>query len=374
MAPSPYRPHFFELYAAERLTGALRPALRYTLEVLSVRNPSLLPYAARADDIFTTLSLVLEASQLAASSSTLSESFYGLRRARTFSSSASDRISRAQVLASVVSTVLLPHAKLKLDAAYSARTGGVLAQLVSSAGNVPWRPDGVRASAHPPHAASPPQPQRRRRLRTVADLAAAIRALVLRLRLEDLFVKWYPHFNAVYEGAALASNVMYLFGYTRFFSPTLLLHGLVVRRLSPRELAEAEIGAVTKRDTRGTVATAAGYALSGAKHAFVASVFAFRFLEYYYAAESRAPQEGAIVPPAPRALPPARGIDPAVATSKVACPLCRKPRANAAACTASGYVFCYTCIYSHLDTHRRCPVTLMPASTDDILRVYEEAR
>lgn len=371
MAPSPYRPHFFELYAAERLTSALRPALRYMLEVLSVRNPSLLPYAARADDLFTAVSLVLEASQLATSSSTLSESFYGLRRARAFSSPASQHLSQRQVIASVLSTVLLPHAKLKLDAAFSARTGGALAQLVSSAGSMPWRHNGAAESSGTRGQAQ--GPSQRRRLRTIADLAAALRALALRMRLEELFVKYYPHFNAVYEGAALLCNVMYLFGYTRYFSPTLLLHGLVVRRLSARELAQAEIGAAAQLGQSSPVGTAAGYLLSGAKHAFVASVFAFRFLEYYYAAESRAPQEGAIVPPPPSALPPARGIDPEVATSKVNCPLCRQPRVNAAACTASGYVFCYTCIYAHLDTHRRCPITLMPASTDEVLRVYEQA-
>jgi peroxin-12 len=371
MAPSPYRPHFFELYAAERLTSALRPALRYTLEVLSVRNPSLLPYAARADDIFTAVSLVLEASQLSASSSTLSESFYGLRRAPAFTPAAALPLSRAQVVAALLSTVLLPHAKIKLDAAYSARTGGALAQLAPPHGRLPWR----SADAAAVVAGSRRRSHRPRRLRTVADLAAAIRALAVRLHVEELFVRWYPWFNAAYEGAALLFNVLYLLGYTRYFSPTLLLHGLVVRRLTARELAESELGGAAARGAPrgGALATAAGWALSGAKHLFVTSVFAFRFLEYYYAAESRVPPEGAVAPSPPAPLPPARGIDPAVAASTVDCPLCQRPRVNAAACTASGYVFCYTCIYAHLDMHRKCPVTLMPATTDNILRVYEQA-
>lgn len=367
MNRSPFRPHWFELYASEQLTSALRPALRYTLEVLSVRNPCLLPIAARSDEIFTSISLVLESSQLALSAATLSESFYGLKRARSFTPTAGRRLPAAQVAASVVFTVLLPYVKLKLDNAYSSHSGGPLAQLMGrgaslrseSALNVGERQEFQG------------EQQAIRRPRSLRDLAALIRLLAARYRVKERFIDCYPTFNAGYEGLGLVFNIFYLFGHTRYFSPTLALQRLVVRRLTARELIQG-VASANQGGSERQVHPAVHLTLSVAKHAFVASVFAFRFLEYYYAAESRAPQQSVIVPPAPEPLPVARGIDASVASSRVNCPLCGAVRVNAAACTTSGYVFCYTCIYSHLEKHLKCPVTLMPATTEDILRVYEE--
>lgn len=365
MNRSPFRPHWFELYASEQLSSTLRPALKYALEVLSVRNPRLLPIAARSDDLFTVLSLLLETSQLSVSCSTLSESFYGLRRARSFAPTSGRGLPTTQIAASVVLVVLVPYAKLKLDGFFSARTGGPLAQLMggqgSSGGVSLLRRSEVtvgQAAGAQFHTAS------------LRKLAALIRVFADRHRFEERFIYSYPSFNAIYEGAGLLFSVLYLFGYTRYFSPSLALQGIVVRRLTPGELEQSVTGAIRRNEQRAPVAVSA--MLSAAKYALGASVFAFRFLEYYYAAESRAPQQSVVVPRAPDTIPVARGIDPRIAASRVDCPLCREVRKNAAACTKSGYVFCYTCIYSHLERHGTCPVTLMPATTDDILRVYDE--
>jgi peroxin-12 len=358
---SDLRPSFFELYAAERLTSALRPALRYTLEVLSVRNPRLLPFAARSDDLFASLSLLLETAHLASSSSTLSESFYSLRRARDFKHNPNEHLSVAQIVASVLLVVVVPHAKLKLDDAYSAHSGGPLADLMRSS-----RAATAAASSSSPTSSAvvvPGQQQPKYRVpRSVRDLAALIRTIASRLHLDDRFLRYYPALHASYEGFALLFNVAYLFGHTRYFTASFFLQRLVVRQLSPREAAAASI-------SRPTTISAA--LLSGAKTAAVVSVFAFRFLEYYFAAESRMPRQGTVVPPPPEPLLPARGIDLDLTTSRshTFCPICERPRVNPAACVVSGYVFCYSCIVSYLDKNRRCPVTLLPATTADIIRV-----
>lgn len=362
MSSHAFRPHFFELYASERLTSTLRPALRYALELLSVRHPSLLPYASCSDLIFTSLALILDATHLSVHSGTISESFYGLRRARSFSPSAAPPLRQRSIAAALALSVLLDHAKLKLDAAYTARSSG------SAAARRPLPAASASAESAGAVAAA-------RRVRSLSDLAAVIRLLAARWRLRELFVKFYPAFNALYEGSGLLFNIAYLLAGTRYFSPSLMLQGLVIRRLTARELADADRPAAARGAVRpGPLAAGVGVALAGAKHLFVTGVFAFRFLEYYIAAEQRAPAETdeAIVPPPPEPLPPAPGVDPRAAASKVLCPICRLARVNAAACTASGYVFCYACIHSHLQVHRACPVTLMRATTDDILRVYEQ--
>lgn len=51
------------------------------------------------------------------------------------------------------------------------------------------------------------------------------------------------------------------------------------------------------------------------------------------------------------------------------CPICRRTRTNPAT-LPSGYVFCYPCIHAYVETHVRCPVTLIPAELDDIRKLY----
>ena len=51
------------------------------------------------------------------------------------------------------------------------------------------------------------------------------------------------------------------------------------------------------------------------------------------------------------------------------CPLCHRLRTNPAL-LPSGYVFCYPCIYAHVEEHQQCPVTLVPAQLDDIRKLY----
>jgi peroxin-12 len=354
------RPSFFELYAAERLTSALRPALRYALEVFSVRNPTLMPLAARSDDIFVVASLFLETTNLSTSASTLAESFYSLRRSRVAtqepSKSRPTGLSLGQIFASVVLSVIVPHVKLKLDEAYSARSGGPLADLMRSS-----RASTAARSESPPRPAGSEQ-CKFRVPRSVRELAALLRAISSRLRVENNFLRWYPVANAVYEGVALLFNAAYLFGHTRYFNASFALQRLVVRRLTPREGAAASMVQPS---------TTAGAVLSVARHAAIATVFAYRFLEYYFAAEGNAPRQGAVVPPPPAPLAPARGIDinASSSQSRIACPLCEQPRVSPTACVVSGYVFCYSCIVAHLDKHGRCPVTLLPAKATDLVRV-----
>ncbi len=46
-------------------------------------------------------------------------------------------------------------------------------------------------------------------------------------------------------------------------------------------------------------------------------------------------------------------------------------RTNPAMVEVSGYVFCYPCIFRHVNEHGRCPVTLRPATVDSVRRLYQ---
>jgi peroxin-12 len=286
------RPSYFEVFASERLTGTLRPALRFVLEVLSVRNPSLMALAGRSDDIFAMLSAVLETSQLVKHSATIAESFYGLRRSTSFSaskalSSGRRRLSTGQVAASVFLSVLVPYAKVKLDASFAAESGGALRELIRPAarGAIRVGPNaGSLSSRGTNRPAGTP--------RTFREFASFIRELATRFYAAEHFIRWYPPCSALYEGVALMFNMLYMFGHTRYFSPSLALQGLVVRRLTAREIQghviRGRLGNSKGRERRpalAAISSGADAVLSAAKYAFVAGIFAFRFLEYYYAAE-----------------------------------------------------------------------------------------
>jgi peroxin-12 len=53
------------------------------------------------------------------------------------------------------------------------------------------------------------------------------------------------------------------------------------------------------------------------------------------------------------------------------CPICYQTFAIPTALSVSGYTFCYKCITKHLNKRQYCPVTYLPASIDDLVRIYD---
>ena len=46
-------------------------------------------------------------------------------------------------------------------------------------------------------------------------------------------------------------------------------------------------------------------------------------------------------------------------------------RTNPAMTSASGYTFCYPCLFNFVTREQCCPVTRIPASIDSIRRLYQ---
>lgn len=395
---SALRPTFFELYAAEQLSGALQPALRFTLEVLSVRHPALTRLAEHADEAFAAISLAFELTSLRRDSATLAEAFCSLRRAPTFKGAASRAPLRPRhVLTSIIWSVLLPYIRRKMEDRYMAE----------------------RARAR---SSAPQRPRLQRRVsfredgNALSRTTRAYNALYPRLlRAHDiacrLLVRLYPAFNAAADGAQLLGKLLYLLESSHYFTPALAAQGLVLRRLSAAELhglAGPSSGA--SRSVLQRIMGAGDTAVTAVKYAIFAALVAFRFLEYYHAAEvcsrallckreraisntsaqGEAPSEHVPIPPPPEPLEPARNAVVKLPQRADVCPLCSQTRVNPSAlvrfplCGAqhqleadftlfqivSGYVFCHTCIEEHIAENKKCPVTLLPAVHGDIRRVY----
>jgi hypothetical protein len=56
---------------------------------------------------------------------------------------------------------------------------------------------------------------------------------------------------------------------------------------------------------------------------------------------------------------------------KSLCALCRRKRVDPCA-TTGGYVFCYLCILAHVRRYARCPITALPCSELDIVKLYQD--
>ncbi|KAJ8556758.1 hypothetical protein ON010_g9207 [Phytophthora cinnamomi] len=104
----------------------------------------------------------------------------------------------------------------------------------------------------------------------------------------------------------------------------------------------------------------------------------YKFVEWMYseegvAAKLRLTGTDAPIPPPP--LPPQfSGQALTLATMDPAlCPLCKKKRVNPAM-APSGYVFCYPCIYRHVEQHGECPITQMKCDLVSIVKIYDDAR
>lgn len=96
-------------------------------------------------------------------------------------------------------------------------------------------------------------------------------------------------------------------------------------------------------------------------------------LEWWYtsAEEKLTPNVTLPIPPAPPVVPPhPKGVR--LPPDVHLCPLCVDVRNNAAICSTSGYMFCYPCIYRHVQAHESCPVTLEQTAVEDVWKIYQD--
>ena len=97
-------------------------------------------------------------------------------------------------------------------------------------------------------------------------------------------------------------------------------------------------------------------------------------LEWWYTSgeERLAAQKVLPVPaPPPPLLPHPDGIP--LPRNVTTCPICGRARTNPAVAVASGYTFCYPCIFNYVASHGCCPVTRIPTTVECIRRLYQSA-
>lgn len=297
------RPSFFEVYASQHLNGTLRPAVRFLLEVLSVRNPRLITASAWSDEIFSAVLLVLEISQLRKGSALLAESFYSLRRSVNSSFKPNltlqKPLSGSQVICSVFFAVLVPYVKAKLDNWYENATGGAAAALFPDqlppdsdhSADSPYQPFLQSLSIHNHSERSSFLHHLLQSPQLLAKLVTALQRYLKNPSLRKRALALYPHICLVFEGINLLFSILYLYDFSNYFTLPLALQRLVLRRVGAHDLlgivSLTTNGAQMQLNTGAwnIWSTVTEKLLDLLKAAFFASIFGFRFLQYYYATE-----------------------------------------------------------------------------------------
>ncbi|CAL5406918.1 hypothetical protein ACSBR1_027651 [Camellia fascicularis] len=382
------RPTFFEMAAAQQLPSSLRAALTYSIGVLALRRPFLHKVLDYEDEFFALLMLVLETHSLRTTDASFAESLYGLRRRAVKirvkkdnpRSDVGDRIHHSglekhQKVLSVVFMVVLPYFKSKLHSIYNKEREARLRTSLWGDGDERFDDaDYLDGSGNSFVSTSR------------SDVEASV-ATHLKKRIQKIVGACYPWLHAGNEGLSFAYQLLYLLDATGFYSLGLHALGIHVCRATGQELMDtsSRISKIRSRERErlrgppwlkavqgallGCTYTVLDYAQTG----LIAAVFFFKMMEWWYQSAEERMSAPTVYPPPPPPPPPKvakEGIP--LPPDRTICSLCSEKRANPSVLTVSGFVFCYACVFKYVSQYKRCPVTLMPATVDQIRRLFHD--
>lgn len=268
------KPSLFELLAEEQLNSLLPPTIRYLLTVATHRYPRyLLRVLNSFDEIYALAMLIVERYYLKTRGGSFTENFYGLKRERApaggielpRATSRAPTVIREQMLLqksdiwkNVLVMVVIPYLRRKMDEHYEI--------------NAP------RALLGSAYTRLPPNP-------TMKDRATHYYRWFL--------LNMYPRAHATYGILLLAFNLAYLSDNARFHNPLLWFAKTRIRRMGPADYKA--IDDLTKAVDKGvrprsgihflSPARIGSRLLSSLSLALPASIFALKFLEWWYASD-----------------------------------------------------------------------------------------
>lgn len=424
-ALDPNTPTLFELFSARELDALIGPSIRYIITFYAQRHPRyLLRLATKFDELYVFLFGIVEYYHLKNWNSTFTEKFYGLKRTRVLNSgaistlprtrvAASDyvekslRLSKKQVWASVLMTMLGPYIKEKAEVKYQRLQARALVHNLDS--------EYQRVMAAPSSRTEASARRESTELLISEDTNTQIHTKREKMQVfvDYWFYKLYPYISAGHSAITLIFYLMYLFN--KASTATCLsdwLLGIQYSRMGQFDymLADERAGKNMSVDPQekdddetpligkliNLVKTRQGYStikngiFSVLSYALPTSMFMLKFLEWWSASDvaskiisksARGLLEGnlPVLRNNERTL---RSADKANEKQEVKsrkkvdnveklvrdtslCPLCGSLIANPTV-IESGVVCCYPCIYKYLesappptesDVGGRCPVT-----------------
>ncbi|XP_014278072.1 peroxisome assembly protein 12 [Halyomorpha halys] len=307
-----HKPNILELIAQESFVESVFPAVKALCSYTASKNRSLNWLEKWYDEVFGGINLMLQYYYLKLFHSSFSEAFYGLKRIPIFSHNQQTKknLPSNVICSSLFFLVFIPYMNRKLEAAKRDHDDR----------NLQVNPESQKIA--------------------------------------NVIFKLQKSIGFVYGIFRIYFLISYLSGKTKVHDPLLKLSGVELvyqeRHLpSWRDMLRAVF--LNKSDS-SKLRLSFLFKLIGAS--LEIGAFFIQFLNWWNSDESK--QVTNLPLPNPPHLN--NGTD--------VCPICHNKRKNEVVLYTSGYVFCYICIKNYLDEKGRCPLTHLPASVDNIVRIY----
>ncbi|VDK50076.1 unnamed protein product [Cylicostephanus goldi] len=325
------QPSIFNVLSQESLMTALKPAVGHVIKFLALVYSHRFQTAHRYyDELYLLFDLLLQNQYLKKYGASFSENFYGMKR--IVNSTGAPPVGSSDRFRSLIVLVLWPYVRDKFDK---------------------WHETGID------------------RVR-----AARVTTADIRIKVARLFVRLWPIIKSLLTFATMLLQLLYvkyIINCSSVHSPFLWLAGVRLEKLTAQDMAAFEHiplhlqgSGILNRLWRFLLAFPGVFS-----RLFGYCLFFIQFVDFMYNSEfgsqliRKNPRGHA--PSAPHKLLTESSVL-MLDTNK--CPLCMRKRTNDTALSVSGYVFCYSCIYDHVNQFKTCPVTGLPATVNELIRLY----
>ncbi len=363
------------MMAQDRTISSLRSASRYLCTILvqrgilrntiSSENSNYSKYLywlyQYHDEWFTVMQVLIDLHHLVHFDATFAENLYGLKRTKLTTSQNqlvgvhAYHLSWKQILATITFTSILPYVKLKCDEWYSEHHQQQSTNQILLWSEMNWRQKCIYTAT-----------------------------------------KVYPFINVAWESTHFVYILNYLFQNAKstnsagfYYTPFLHLQKHSLQRLHQSEFMEQQKRFFLSRlstlqhlySKQSTLFNILAWILKWfyklsdySRYLLLFFVFGFKILEWWFSNENYLRPNNSstvMIPDAPK--PPQRapkGLE--LPKNMALCPICLNEKRNTTVLTVSGFTFCYSCIYAHVNQHEKCPITWIPATTQHLRRIYEK--
>uniref|UniRef100_A0A0R3S1A9 Peroxisome assembly protein 12 n=1 Tax=Elaeophora elaphi TaxID=1147741 RepID=A0A0R3S1A9_9BILA len=308
-------PSIFELIAKDSLSVSIQQAVRHIVKYLYECNPSRYNLLWKwYDEIYAAVDLILESFYLEKYGGSLAENFYGMKR--IINGTCKSASTGLPKLRSLFMLVVWPYIMRKLEkfhlllSAYTA---------ISNSKQLP---------------------------------------------LVYILVNYYPWIKILFSTFTFLLKIAYILSLCNVHSPELRFANVHLVKFAQINFSEAN----QRRSWR--VLTILASILT---RCITFGLYFIQFLDFYYNSDNgenfRLEQRirNWRYPSAPHKKLRESSVL-LLETNK--CPLCLRQRTNDTALAVSGYVFCYGCIYSYVEQEKKCPITNLSASIDDLIKIF----
>ncbi|KAG5044413.1 hypothetical protein JHK87_008328 [Glycine soja] len=374
---------WYELHIADIILFSFRQTKTKVLEPFPLKFTFLHGDVSLIDKLLQLITLVVVRERLRKRSKGITEALLVLERRSqaqqnklqnddaTTTTSSSSALRRRQRVLSVVFLVVLPYLKSKLHSIYNREREARLQATLW--GDETQGFDDGRGDYSP--------------VSTLTSDAAASISMRIANRVQRIVGFCYPWLHASTEGLQFAYQLLYLLDATGYYSLALHALGIHVCRATGQELMDtsSRISKMRNRERerlrgpqwlktlQGALLSCSYTVLDYAQTGLIAAVFFFKMMEWWYQSAEERMSAPTVYPPPPPPPPPKvakEGIP--LPPDRTICPLCSQKRVNPSVVSVSGFVFCYACIFKYITQYKRCPITLMPSTVDQIRRLFHD--